>query len=85
MLAINRDLEMHKNFYSLDVRIHQRIWDVYKHLLRALNKLTKNTIKIYCMDLAVQQRVEYVENFISIDVGNEQRLRDARKVLFIRC
>ena len=28
MWAMNRDLEMHENFYSLDVRIHHRIWDV---------------------------------------------------------
>ena len=37
------------------------------------------------MDVAIQQRVEYDENIISIDVGNEQRLRDARKLLFIKC
>ena len=57
---MNRDLEMHENFYSLDVRIHHSIWDVQKHLLQAHTKLKKSTLKIFCIDLAIQQRVEYV-------------------------
>ena len=45
MLIVDREFEMHENFYSLDVRIHHKIWDVYKHLLQVLHKLTKKTIK----------------------------------------
>ena len=37
------------------------------------------------MDVEIQQRVECVQNIILLDVGNEQRIRDAQKLLFIRC
>ena len=36
MLAMKRVLEMQEDFYSLDVKIYHRIWDVKKHLLQAL-------------------------------------------------
>ena len=60
MLVMEREFKMHENVYSFDVRIHCRIWDSLKHLLQALNKLTKNTLKIYCMDVAKWQWVENV-------------------------
>ena len=58
MLIVDREFEMHENFYSLDVRIHHRIWDVQKHLLQALINRGKNTVWIDSMDLFISKMGE---------------------------
>ena len=40
---------------------------------------------MYGIDVAIQHSVEHFKNITSIDFGNEQRIRDAQKLLFIRC
>ena len=40
----NREFNLQENVYSLDVRIHHRIWDDQKHLLHTLVKLKEKTI-----------------------------------------
>ena len=43
-----------ENVYSIDVRIHHRIWDDQKHLLHILVKPKKRTIENWKINLAAQ-------------------------------
>ena len=50
----NRQFKLQENLYSLDVRIHHRIWDDQKHLLHILVNLKEKTIENWKINVAVQ-------------------------------
>ena len=70
----SRDLKMHKKIYSLDVRIHHRIWDAQKHLLPMFVKLMKRMIEYYAINLKIQLNFYKFKNSYSIKVKIKQRV-----------
>ena len=54
------DLQSQSNVYSLDVRIHHRIWDAQKHPPLKHDSLKKRFIANYMIHVTIQQRIKIV-------------------------
>ena len=47
-------MELQQIVHSVDVRIHQRIWDAQKHLLQTLDKAIQKFIESIVISLTFQ-------------------------------
>ena len=81
----NRNIQVQTNVDSLDVRIHQRIRDVQKHLHHKCVKVNKRLIYNYWRYVSIHSNVKSLSNMYSIDMRPEQRLSVISKRQFIRC
>ena len=47
-------MELQQILHSVDVRIHHRIWDAQKHLLKTLDKAIQKFIESIVISLTIQ-------------------------------
>ena len=60
-----RDWQSHQNLYSLDVRIHHRIWDDQKHLLHIRVKVKEKIIDYSALHLKIKGHLKRLKHLFN--------------------
>ena len=71
-LRLQQRIEVVLKDYSLDVRIHHRIWDAQKHLIHTIVKPKKEIFDNSTMNMTMRQIVSSHQNMYSLDVRLQQ-------------
>ena len=70
-------------FVSIDVRIYHGIWDVQKHLLQTLEKLTQTVNKSNVISVSIQNNVKKDKNINLIAVRIQLSLAESKEHSFL--